>query len=239
MAMQSQLTGQKLDQDKLKKQTAEGMVGNQLLIQEANDRDYSASDKDVDETLNDMAKQNGLESKDKLLSKLEEQGMKEKEVVSQIKTQVKVEKLISEESGDTEPTEEELQKAYDQWKSQQEKAKEGNKGEKEDGEEKKIASFDEKKSDLKSQLKTQKKIKHGRRLLRNSVKMPMSPLIYSRKNQGPLRILVFFCLFCSRTWSDSCNNDRIDCSQQSLHLFLRTNRNAHVIGSCGVLKMPD
>lgn len=110
MAMQSQLTGQKLDQDKLKKQTAEGMVGNQLLIQEANDRDYSASDKDVDETLNDMAKQNGLESKDKLLSKLEEQGMKEKEVVSQIKTQVKVEKLISEESGDTEPTEEELQK---------------------------------------------------------------------------------------------------------------------------------
>ncbi|MFD2760046.1 SurA N-terminal domain-containing protein [Lentibacillus juripiscarius] len=159
MAMQSQLTGQKLDQDKLKKQTAEGMVGNQLLIQEANDRDYSASDKDVDETLNDMAKQNGLESKDKLLSKLEEQGMKEKEVVSQIKTQVKVEKLISEESGDTEPTEEELQKAYDQWKSQQEKAKEGNKGEKEDGEEKKIASFDEKKSDLKSQLKTQKENK--------------------------------------------------------------------------------
>ncbi|TRM11310.1 peptidylprolyl isomerase [Lentibacillus cibarius] len=159
MAMQSQLTGQKLDQDKMKKQIADLMVNNELLIQEANNRDYSASDKDVDEKLNDMVKQFGMESKDKMLSNFEEQGMKEEEVVSQVKTQVKVDKLVAEESGGIEPTEKEIKEAYDQWKKQQQQAQKNDKDDK-DGEnkeeDKEIASFDEKKSELKQAIKNQK-----------------------------------------------------------------------------------
>ncbi|GAA0431274.1 SurA N-terminal domain-containing protein [Lentibacillus halophilus] len=161
-AMQSRLTGKEVDQKKLKKQTAEVLVGNELLKQEANNRDYSASDKAVDKKLNDLAKQNGLESKDKLLSKLKEQGTKKNEVISQIKTQVKMDKLVAEESGDIEPTEKELKKAYDQWKSQKKQAQK-NKKDNEDGDsgkdskkDKEIASFDEKKSDLKQSIKSKK-----------------------------------------------------------------------------------
>ncbi|MFD1361183.1 SurA N-terminal domain-containing protein [Lentibacillus salinarum] len=149
MAMQSQMSGQELDQDQLKKQTAESMVGSELLTQEANNRDYEASEQDIDDTLNELAQQNQLESSDEFISALEEQGMKEEEVMSQIQTQVKVDKLIAEESGDTEPTDEELQETYDQWKAQQEQMSE-------DGEEGDIPSFDDMKSDLKTQVKRQK-----------------------------------------------------------------------------------
>lgn len=149
MAMQSQMTGQELDQDQLKQQTAESMVGTELLIQEANDRGYEASEQEVDDTLSELAEQSGIESNDELISTLEEQGMAEDEIMSQVETQVKMDKLIAEESGDTEPTEEELQEFYDQWKSQQEQMSE-------DGEEADIPSFDDMKSDLEAQLKQQK-----------------------------------------------------------------------------------
>lgn len=151
MAMQAQMTGQEIDQDQMKQQTAEGLVGTELIVQEANNRDYSASDKEIDETLNEMAKQQQLESSDKLISALEEQGMKKDEVMSQAATQVKIDKLIAEESGDTEPTEKELKEAYDQFKAQQEQMnKDG------EGSEQEVKSFDDMKSDLKTQLKNQK-----------------------------------------------------------------------------------
>ncbi|QKY71143.1 SurA N-terminal domain-containing protein [Lentibacillus sp. CBA3610] len=149
MAMQAQMTGQEIDQNQMKQQTAEGMVGTELIIQEANNRDYSASDEEVDETLNELAQQNQIESTDEFISALEEQGMAEDEIMSQVETQVKIDKLIAEESGDLEPTEEELQSAYDQFKSQQEQMSG-------DGEEADIPSFDEMKSDLETQVRNQK-----------------------------------------------------------------------------------
>ncbi|SDI00619.1 SurA N-terminal domain-containing protein [Alteribacillus persepolensis] len=144
-AMQSQMTGQEVDQDQLKQQVAEGMVGTELLIQEAGDRGFEASEEDVNQLVDELVEQNGMESQDDLFAAFEEQGMSEDEIMSQIETQVKIDQLIAEEAGDVEPTEEELQEAYDQTTAQQEQM----------GVED-IPSFEEMKADLTEQVKMQK-----------------------------------------------------------------------------------
>lgn len=149
-AMQSQMTGQELDQNQLKKQIAESMIGQKLLIQEADNRGYDASEKDINKILDDLAEQNGLKSKDEFMSALKEQGMDKKEVMSQLEMQVKVDQLIAKESGDTKPTDKELKEVYEQYKAQQEQA--GG----EDGEETETPSFDEMKPDLEAHVKSQK-----------------------------------------------------------------------------------
>src|SRR5699024_6736073 len=92
MAMQAQMSGQKMDeidQDELKEQTADGLVGQELHMQEANDRVSDISDDDIDETIDKVVEQNGMESKDELVEALEEQGMDEDEFMEQIETQVR------------------------------------------------------------------------------------------------------------------------------------------------------
>ncbi|MFC2949877.1 SurA N-terminal domain-containing protein [Virgibacillus sediminis] len=149
MALQSQMTGQEVDQDQLKKQITESMIGSELLIQEADNRKVTVSEKEVNKKLDELVEMNGMDSQEALLSALEEQGTTEEEVLSQVETQVKVNKLIAEESGETEPTEEELKEAYEQAKAQQEQMAEGEgKGE--------MPSFEEVKPQLKEQLQQQK-----------------------------------------------------------------------------------
>ncbi|ASK61221.1 peptidylprolyl isomerase [Virgibacillus phasianinus] len=155
-AMQSQMSGQEVDQDKLKKQIAEGLIGQKLLIQEANKRNYKASQEEIDQTLKDLAKQSQMKSTDEFLAALKKQGLDEKKVMSQVETQVKVDKLIASESGDIEPTKEELEKAYEQMKAQQKKM--GGK---------KAPAFDEVKPALKEQIKGQKKAKVSQKLVKN------------------------------------------------------------------------
>lgn len=145
-AMQAQMSGQEIDQNQLKNQLAESMVGQELLIQEAENQELAASDEEVDQTLEQLAQQNGLESKDEFLSALNEQGMAEDEVMSQIETQVKVDQLIAESAGDTDPSNEELEAAYEQVKAQQEQM----------GSEEELPAFEELKPDLEEQVKMQK-----------------------------------------------------------------------------------
>lgn len=112
-AMQSQ--GQEIDQQQLKEQTAQGMVDNEILVQEAGNRGLEATQKEIDKTLSDLAQQNGMGSPDEFLTAIEEQqGMKKDEIMSQLEMQVKVDELIAEEAGNTEPTEKELKEIYDQ-----------------------------------------------------------------------------------------------------------------------------
>lgn len=150
-ALQAQMTGEDLDQDQLKEQVAESMIVTELLIQEADNRDIEASQEDIDNTLNELVELNELESQDEFISTIkEQQDMNEEEIMAEVETQVKVDQLIAEESGDTEPTDEELEEAYDQLTAQQEQMS----GENE--EEVEIPPFEEVKSDLKDQLKNQK-----------------------------------------------------------------------------------
>lgn len=148
MAMQSQQTGQEVDQDQLKKQTAENLVNNKILIQEADNRGLSASEDEVDKTLTEIAQQQGLESKDEFLKMLDEQGMGEEEVMSQLEIQVKLDQLIAEETGDTDPTEEELQELYDRTAEQQEQMGAGEGSE--------LPPFEDVKPQLKEQIKAEK-----------------------------------------------------------------------------------
>lgn len=146
--MQAQMSGQEVDEDSLKKQTADSLVGQRLLMQEANKRFSDVSEDDIDQVINDIIEQYGMESKEEMFAQFEEQGVNEEELLSDIETQVKIEQLIAEESGDLNPTEEELKDAYEEIKAQQEEA------ETEEGQE--LPDFDEIKQQLKSHLKQQK-----------------------------------------------------------------------------------
>lgn len=120
MAMQAQMSGQEVDQAQLKGQIAESLVSQRLLVQETEKREIEASEEEVNETLTVLAEQNGMASSDEFLAALEEQDLSEEEVRDQVSSQVKVDKLITEETGDTEVSEEEIQEFYDQVKAQQE-----------------------------------------------------------------------------------------------------------------------
>ena len=157
--MQSQMTGEEVDEDQLKEQTIEEMVSQELLIQEADNAGIEASDDKVEETLQELVDNNGMESKEQLLEALEEQGMDEQEVMNQLKTQVKVTQLIENETGDVEPTEEELQELYDEIVAQQEQMQEA------DGESVEVPNFEEMKPDLVGYVEEQKTAEAAQNLI--------------------------------------------------------------------------
>lgn len=128
MSQQAQASGQPVDQDALKEQVVESMISTELLVQEAEKRNISATDEEVDQTLQGLAQQNGLKSVDALMKVLEEQGMDSDEVQSQVKVQVQVDELIADEAGDVEPTDKQVQAFYQQMVAQQEQAGAGGKG---------------------------------------------------------------------------------------------------------------
>lgn len=150
MMMQAQMTGEEINQDELKASTAENLVGNELLTQEAENRKITASKEQVDDTLQEMAEANGMESGEEFIAALAEQGMAEDEVMDQLETQVEIEQLIAEEAGDIEPTEAELQELYEQTAAQQEQAAG------EGGEAGEMPAFEEVEDQLKEQVKAQK-----------------------------------------------------------------------------------
>ncbi|WP_047985888.1 SurA N-terminal domain-containing protein [Ornithinibacillus californiensis] len=150
--MQAQMTGQELDQDQLKSQVADALIAQKLVIQEAGKSGYEASKEDINKTIDSIVEQNGLKSQDEFFAALKEQGMGKEEVLSQVETQIKVDKLIASKAGDIEPTKEELQALYDSYKTQHEQAN-GEKSEKQ-----KVPSYEEMESSLKEQAKSNKQI---------------------------------------------------------------------------------
>ncbi|MCJ7841658.1 SurA N-terminal domain-containing protein [Lederbergia sp. NSJ-179] len=149
LLIQAQMSGQgldDLDQDQLKKQVAEGMVGQTLLIQEANNTIKNVSDDDINKTIDEFIAEYDMESKDELLKVLKKQGVAEDEFMSQVETQVKLDQLIAKVSGDIEPSEDEIKEAYESMKAQQE----------ETGSDQELPSFDEAKSQIADELKESK-----------------------------------------------------------------------------------
>lgn len=156
--MQQQMAGKEVNQDEMKKQVADSMVSQELLIQETENRDISASEDEINETLDGIVKQNKMKSQDEFFKALEEQnGMSKDEVMSQLETQVKMDKLLAEEAGDVQPSDEELKEIYDQQKEQmsQMQGKEG-------GQE--MPSFEEMKPQLKEQVVMQKQSEAAQKL---------------------------------------------------------------------------
>ena len=146
MAMMSQMSGEELNQDDLKKQVADGLVSQELLIQEADNREIEVTEEDTNGVLDSLVEQNGMESQDDLFTAFEEQGMPKDEVMSQVDMQVKIDKLIAEEAGDIEPSKEEMQEIYDAQVAQMEQMET----------EEEPPSFEEMEPQLKEQVVMQK-----------------------------------------------------------------------------------
>ncbi len=149
-AMMQQMSGEEVDQDELKQQVVDGLVSEKLLVLEAENRDMEASEEEVDEIIGELTEMNGMESEDEFLSAMEESGMAEEELRSELANQVKVQQLISEEAGDTEPTEEEMKAAYDSQIEAREEI------ESESGEETEAPEFEDVKPQIKDQLMREK-----------------------------------------------------------------------------------
>ncbi|WP_252312378.1 SurA N-terminal domain-containing protein [Sinobaca sp. H24] len=90
----------------LKASTAEQLVGQRLLVQEAENRDYEADADEVDEILNQQKDQ--FENDEDYQAALEEQGFTEDDFRAQIEESLRVEQLIEEESQDIEVSEDEI-----------------------------------------------------------------------------------------------------------------------------------
>lgn len=118
-AMQSQMSGQDPDQDQLKKDVAESLVGTELLVQRAAELDLVATQEQIDEALAAAAESNQM-GEDEFLKALEEQGTDRESVDAQLKQQVEVEAVIEQEVGEIGASDEELQEAYEQQKAMQE-----------------------------------------------------------------------------------------------------------------------
>lgn len=121
-AAQQAQTGQPLDEAKLRKQVAESLVTNELLIQEADRRDITATDKQVQQTLTDLAQQNGMKSADQFVKALEQQGMEREDIQTRAATQTKLTRLVADEAGDVSASDKEVRAMYQQLKAQQESA---------------------------------------------------------------------------------------------------------------------
>jgi peptidyl-prolyl cis-trans isomerase SurA len=158
LAMQAQMTGQPLDQEQLKKQTAEGLVGTKLLIQDAKAKKIQASKKDVNAAMDKIAKANKLDRKG-FLAALQKQGMDEAEVKSQLGTQVRVQELLAQKYGAFTASEKELKAAYKQAREQQAQMPS------EAGGAAKLPSYKELKPQLKEQLETRKESEASQKLV--------------------------------------------------------------------------
>lgn len=147
MAMQAQMTGQEIDQEQLKTQTLDNLIGNKLLIQEAENRGIEASEEEIAATTDELVKANQFASADELFAALEEkQGIPKEEAIEQITQQVRIDALLAEEGADAAPTEEELKAAYEEAKASGAAAQGGE-----------LPPFEEVKPQLVQQLTQQKK----------------------------------------------------------------------------------
>ena len=148
---QAAMMGQEVNQDEMKTQIADGMVSERLLVQEADNREVSASEEDVDAMISEIVEVNGMESEDEFFTAMEESGMSEEEIRTELEKQVKVEALIAEETGDIEPSDDELEEIYDEQIAAREEAQ--SEGE---GEETEPPAFEDVKPQIEQQLISEK-----------------------------------------------------------------------------------
>ena len=146
LAMQQQTTGEEVDQAALKEQVANQLVDNRLLLQGAADAGIEPTDADIDATLEEIAKQNGLGSADEVVSTLEQQGMSEEDVRKDAASQFMLTTFIEQEAEVKQPTDEELKQQYDALVQQQEQA---------GGDTSQVPPFEEAKEQLAQQVITQ------------------------------------------------------------------------------------
>lgn len=146
MSMQSQVTGQEVDQEQLKTQTLDNLIGQKLLVEEADNRGIEASEEAIAATTDELVATNQFASAEELFTALEEeQGIPKEEATEQIRQQVRLDALLAEEGADVAPTEEELKALYEEAKASGAAAQGGE-----------VPPYEEVKPQLEQQAKQQK-----------------------------------------------------------------------------------
>lgn len=140
---QAKMSGQDVDQKQLRKQTAEGLVDTELLIQHAAAKNIHATAEDLESALTDIAESLDTDRAG-FLASMATTGLDEKAVLTQIRTQLEVERMLAKELGTFSPSEKELKAAYDSMVKEQ-KAKDGE-----------VPALADIKTELSQQLKIQK-----------------------------------------------------------------------------------
>lgn len=148
MAMQSQMSGEEVDEDALQEQILDNLIGYELLTQEAAANGFEANEEDIDAELETVAEQNGVESVDELLSLAEEQDTSEEELREDVEQQVLITQVVDSLDVD-EPSEEEIEQMYQDFADQE--SAQG-----EEGEETETPDLEELRPQIEEQLTAQK-----------------------------------------------------------------------------------
>ncbi|MDR0136575.1 SurA N-terminal domain-containing protein [Metabacillus idriensis] len=102
--------------EQVKKQTLDSLVGQTLLLQEADKKGYKASDEDVKKQLDETKKQ--FKTEKEFEAALKKSGMDMKTLEAQIADDIKFRQYIEKEVPAGEISDEEIQKTYDQYAEQ-------------------------------------------------------------------------------------------------------------------------
>ncbi len=100
----------------VKKQTIDSLVGQSLLLQEADKKGYKASDEEIKKQLDETKKQ--FKTEKEFESALKQSGMDMKTLETQIADDIKFRQYIEKELPADKVTDEEIQQSYDQYAKQ-------------------------------------------------------------------------------------------------------------------------
>jgi hypothetical protein len=138
--MQAAGMGQEVDQDELKDQTVEALVGQTLLKQEAEKKGIKVSDKEVDKQVDEFKAQ----SEEQYDAFLEQYQLTEETLKDQLAFELMLDKYAEKEFDDLKVTDDEIEEMYEQLKMQ-------------GGEDQDIPELKEVKDQIKTQISQQKK----------------------------------------------------------------------------------
>lgn len=125
VAQQAQAGGQQPDEEQLREQVVQSLVTERLLTQEADRREIEPTDAQVQKTLTELARQNGMKSADQFVTALEDQGLDREKIDEQAALQTKFDLLMAEVAGPVKASDQEVRALYKQLKAQQSGGKGG------------------------------------------------------------------------------------------------------------------
>ncbi|GAA0499635.1 hypothetical protein GCM10008986_28560 [Salinibacillus aidingensis] len=115
----SRLQGQDVSEEQLEKRALDQFVGQELVLQAAEKNGLEATEKEINEMLNQQYKSQ-YDSDEAFQKDLEKNNLTEEDIKSNIADQLAFSKYVEENTEVSEPTEEEIQKAFEQIKKSSE-----------------------------------------------------------------------------------------------------------------------
>lgn len=138
--MQASAGGQEVEQEQLKDQAIESLIGQELLKQDVEKKGEEVPKEEIDEQIKEMKAQ-GEEQYEAIL---EQNGLTEDTLRDEVAFALKFEKYAETEFEGVEPTDEEVEELYDQLKEQGQ------------GQDQELPEFDEIKDQIKAQIEQDK-----------------------------------------------------------------------------------